>query len=145
MTKEKAKLLRRPKQFTSEQNERLNKFEIIEKEEEVEPTEQPSFGLGLKKRGITRSSNNLANQEREFTPGPPSRSPRIISQEALNAWAYIAMSNPPLYSPARANIPPPSYNSIDLEHFCAPVIHPTTRKIISKYKELANDPEMSEV
>ena len=55
------------------------------------------------------------------------------------------MSNPPLYSPARANIPPPAYGPIDLEHFCAPVIHPTTGKIISKYKELANDPEMCEV
>ena len=55
------------------------------------------------------------------------------------------MSNRPLYSPARANIPPPLYDPIDLEHFCAPVIHPTTGKIILRYKELANDLEMSEV
>ena len=55
------------------------------------------------------------------------------------------MSNPPLYSPARENIPPPSYDPINLEHFCAPVIHPTTGKIISKHKELANGLEMSEV
>ena len=55
------------------------------------------------------------------------------------------MSSPPLYSPAKENIPPPSYDPIDLEHFCAPVIHPATGKIISKYKELANDPEMCEV
>ena len=132
MTKEKAKPLRRLKRFTPEQNERLNKLEIIEEETEIETTEQPSFGLGLKKRRIARSSNSLANQEREFTPGLPSRSPRIISQEALNAWTYGAMSNLPLYSPVRENIPPPLYDPIDLDHFCAPVTHPTTGKIISK-------------
>ena len=55
------------------------------------------------------------------------------------------MGNPPLYSPARADISPPSYDPMDLEHFCSPVFHPTTGKIISKYKELDNGPEMNEV
>ena len=45
----------------------------------------------------------------------------------------------------RAAIPPPTYEPIDSEHFCAPVIHLTTGKIIPKYKELANDPETREV
>ena len=31
------------------------------------------------------------------------------------------------------------------EHFCAPVIHPTTGKLITKYTELAKDEEMQEV
>ena len=55
------------------------------------------------------------------------------------------MSNPPAYSPARSGIPPSSYEPIDIEHFFAPVIHPTSVKIISRYKELANDPKTSEV
>ena len=75
MTKEKEKPLRRSKRFTPEQNEQLDKLEIIEEEEELAPEEQPSFGLGLKKKRITRSNSSLANQEWEFTPGPPSRSP----------------------------------------------------------------------
>ena len=73
------------------------------------------------------------------------RSPRIISQGALSAFAYGAMSNPPLYSSARANITPPAYVPINLEHVCAPVINPTTGKIILEYNELTNNPEVSEV
>ena len=49
-----------------------------EEAEEVEPKEQPNFGLGLKRRRTTRSSNTVLNVEGEYTPGPPSRSPRII-------------------------------------------------------------------
>ena len=55
------------------------------------------------------------------------------------------MSNPPKYSTARAAIPPPTYEPIDLEHFCTPVIHQMTGKIIFKHKELANNPETREV
>ena len=55
------------------------------------------------------------------------------------------MINLPSYSPARSGIPSPSYDPIDIEHFCAPVIHPTFGKIIFKYKELTNDPETREV
>ena len=33
----------------------------------------------------------------------------------------------------------------NLEHFCAPVIHPSTGKLITKYAELANNPKMAEV
>ena len=33
----------------------------------------------------------------------------------------------------------------NLQHFCAPVIHPTMGKIITSYKYLANDPELKEV
>ena len=33
----------------------------------------------------------------------------------------------------------------DIEHFCAPVVHPDTGETISNYKKLANDPVMREV
>ena len=104
VTKEKARPLRRWKRLTPEQNARLNKLGIIEEEEEASIVEQPSFGLGLKKRMMTRSNSSQANQQQEFTPSSPSRSPRIISQEALNTIAYGAMSSPPLYLPARENL-----------------------------------------
>ena len=64
VTEEKTKPLRRSKRFTPEQNARLDKLEIIEEEEEgVAPIEQPNFGLGLKKRMITRANNSQAIQQ----------------------------------------------------------------------------------
>ena len=45
------------------------------------------------------------------------------------------------YSPTRTNISLTKYGLANLKHFYAPVIHPTTGKIISKYNELANDHE----
>ena len=29
----------------------------------------------------------------------------------------------------------------DIEHFCAPVVHPTTGEVTTKYAKLANDPD----
>ena len=55
------------------------------------------------------------------------------------------MSNPPKYSTARVAIPSPTYELMDSEYFCVPVIHLMIGKIISKYKELANDPDTREV
>ena len=46
---------------------------------------------------------------------------------------------------ARAAITLPSYEPISSENFFVPVIHLMTGKITSKYKELANNPETSEV
>ena len=41
-----------------------------------------------------------------------------------------------------ANNATPHFN---IEHFCSPVIHPTTGKLITKYSELASDPKMREI
>ena len=78
---------------------------------------------------------------RNYTPTPPSRTPRIISQEALAAvyhrgLAYGAFSTPP---PQRYTPQPP------LEHFCAPVVHPVTGESITSYKRLARDPLLREL
>ena len=37
------------------------------------------------------------------------------------------------------------HSQANLQHFCAPVIHPTTGDIITSYKRLANDPKFKEV
>ena len=34
---------------------------------------------------------------------------------------------------------------LNLEHYCAPVIHLTTEEIITKYSKLSNEPETREV
>ena len=37
------------------------------------------------------------------------------------------------------------HHDYDITHFCAPVIHPTTGKIFTQYRELSRDPTLSEV
>ena len=135
-----------------EQNARLDVVDATAKEvkklhpEESFIVEEKKFGLGLtSQKRTTRSNAKQTIKRRAYMLIPPSRSPRLISQEALNAFAYGAMSNPPAYSPARSGIPPPSYEPIGIENFCAPVIPPTSGTIISKYKELANNQETREV
>ena len=48
------------------------------------------------------------------------------------------------YTPRRYT-PAPTKNPIDIEHLCAPVTHPNTGKLISKYTTLEKYPEMKEV
>ena len=84
--KRKGKPVKRSKRFTPEQNAQLDKVEIIEEEEGASATEQPHFGLGLQEKRITRSVSSQAKQQREFTLAPPTRSPGVLSQEALNVF-----------------------------------------------------------
>ena len=156
--------VRRSPRFSKQQNERLDRIEKVtttisgtERDKEEDEV-QPIYGLGIQKQHILNKDSVIIEEEDQheeyhgpprekmgFTKGPRSISPRFITQEALNAFAYNSMSNPPAWSPARADIPTPIYGTGNLEHYCAPVIHPTTGKIISKYRELANDPETREV
>ena len=76
------------------------------------------------------------------TPTPRPRvmiiNPRIITQEALNAVTmHTWLHTPP--SQSHRHIPPP------IEHFCAPVTHPTTGEIIDKYRKLAKDKELGDI
>ena len=34
--------------------------------------------------------------------------------------------------------------AVDIDHFCAPVVHPVTEETITKYKTLVNDPATRE-
>ena len=70
----------------------------------------------------------------------PYLSPHIISQEAVNYITNrVYYEDPPTQWAPWAFISSNPTNSgnnmdIDIEHFCAPIIHPITRKTISNYK-----------
>ena len=42
--------------------------------------------------------------------------------------------------PAQRNHDGTTIGDVDMEHFCAPVVHPVTGKTITSYKKLADDP-----
>ena len=85
------------------------------------------------------------------TPTPTFRTPRIISQLALQAFSLQAMGIPtvmPIIVGNQESVHKASeeiHYTADIQHFCAPVIHPTTGEIITSYKKLAKDPEMKVV
>ena len=84
-------------------------------------------------------------------PAPNFRTPRVISQLALQAFSLQAMGIPTMMPIIRDNQESVSkaseeiHYTANIQHFCAPVIHPTTGEIISSYKKLAKDPEMKVV
>ena len=149
------KSVRRSPRFSKQQNERLDKIEKVTTtmsgaERDKEENEvQPIYGLGTQKKHILNKDSVIIEEEDQheehhgpprekmgFTKGPRSISPRFITQEALNAFAYNSMSNPPEWSPARADIPTSVYGTGNLEYFCAPVIHPTTGKSLQSIGNL---------
>ena len=84
---------RRSRRFTKEQNERLDVVDEAAQEVEHEQVskqfmeEKTNFGLGLTPKRVTRSSVKEPIKRKAYTPAPPPRSPQLISQEALNAFA----------------------------------------------------------
>ena len=82
---------------------------------------------------------------------PAFRTPYVISQEAVIAFSLAAVGIEMIFPEINDNqesttktieeIHAPS----NLQHFCAPVIHPTTGKIITSYKELISDPQLRDV
>ena len=69
----------------------------------------------------------------------------MITQEALNAVAFGVMESRPNWTIPTSMETDSKDIHFNVEHFCAPVIHPTTGKLITKYNELAKDDEMSDV
>ena len=67
---------------------------------------------------------------------PHFRSPRIFPPIALAAFnmAVMRIHENPLHTPQPTTTP-----EINIEHFCAPVIHPVTREHITTYRKLQND------
>jgi len=74
-----------------------------------------------------------------YTPAPSFRTPRFITQEAFQAFALQAASQPAFNATAPGRDRPP-----DIQHFCAPVVHPVTGELITKYAKLAADPILKE-
>eukprot|EP00978_Attheya_sp_CCMP212_P028922 scaffold101112_cov55-Attheya_sp.AAC.1 len=76
----------------------------------------------------------------------------IITQEALQAIALSTIQSAPskqfpfTHCNQRSESKPDEeyHHSPGMEHFCAPVIHPTSGEIISSYKKLSKDPELKE-
>ena len=69
--------------------------------------------------------------------------PRMIIQEYLQAVAFDVMAHQPFaFTPKKMK----KLNEfLNREHYCAPVIQPTTGEIITKYSKLTNDPETREL
>jgi hypothetical protein len=76
-----------------------------------------------------------------------------ITQEALQAIALSTIQSAPskqfpfTHCNQKSESKPDEeyHHSPGMEHFCAPVIHPTSGEIISSYKKLSKDPELKEV
>ena len=75
---------------------------------------------------------------------PRLRNNRIISQEAIN---NLIMDNliDDMTNFTPMNLCPPPSPPINYKHYAMPMIHPTTRELISSYKRLVNDPNTVEV
>ena len=81
---------------------------------------------------------------------PMARS-HIISQEAINLvtnTVYGDTSNcwlPDDFITASPTDKPTNSYDFELEHYCAPVVHPVTGVTITQYRKLANDPVTSDI
>ena len=92
------------------------------------------------------TNNQPPRRSARLHPHGSPTNPRIISQEEVIAVAMGVMETTPASSiPSNRRTTTPASPVFDHEHFCAPVIHPSTGKMITKYTELANDPETTEV
>ena len=70
--------------------------------------------------------------------------PIMITQEALQEVKFDIITHiPSAFTPSKMK--QPLNNNLNLEHYCAPVIHSTTGEIVTKYSKLTNDPETREV
>ena len=85
------------------------------------------------------------------TPRPSIRTPRIIRQEALIAFSLESVGIKRIHPITKNNQDYKNktfgeiHSQKNLQHFCAPVIHPTTDEIMTSYKRLKNDPKFREV
>jgi hypothetical protein len=119
----------------------------------VKPTETNSEGA------------HRAKRQRPIVPATPvnesqRRSPRLTPQQPLQQQQHVQQTKQPA-SPRRPaatpnfitqeeasnamNLDSNSQPAIDIEHFCAPVVHPITGETIHTYPKLAKDPATREV
>jgi hypothetical protein len=60
---------------------------------------------------------------------------------AIEHYLHHAAITPPFQPLFTAKT---KYTDVDLEHLCAPVIHPDTGELITKYQKLQRDPVLKE-
>jgi hypothetical protein len=78
--------------------------------------------------------------------GGTGASARLISQQALNAMTMQEALTPPTAFTPKKLVPIEYKDNVqNFAHFALPMVHPTTRKTISSYKRLMNDPETAKV
>jgi hypothetical protein len=75
---------------------------------------------------------------------PRLRNNQIISQEAINNLIMDDLIND-MTNFTPMNLRPPLSPPINYEHYTMPMIHPTTRELISSCKRLMNNPDTVEV
>ena len=113
-------------------------------------------GLGLPaQRQSKRMHPNIIEPSILASPPNSKRNPmacsHIISQEAINlvtSNVYGDASNrwlPDDFITASPTAKPTNAYDVELEHYCAPVVHPVTSVTITKYRKLANYPVTSEI
>ena len=84
---------------------------------------------------------------RPYQPPIKLHTPRMVTQCALNALTInVWNDHNEVYVPAALSKPNAEAAMPNIEHFCAPVVHPKTGEIITKYAKLAEDadPEIRE-
>jgi len=109
------------------------------------------FGLGVPLQPTPPKQSTIFQEESSSPTTAPKRkanpsfqSPHYIAQDALNAVASNVISSRDI-SLTPTHMETNDHAHFNIEHFCAPVIHPPTGKLISKYAEIANNPEIAKV
>ena len=70
------------------------------------------------------------------------KAPRMCTQTALNALTVkVWNDHRPAFVPNTLRVEQGIHTMPDIEHFCAPVVHPRTGEVITKYAKLAQDPD----
>ena len=80
----------------------------------------------------------------------PRYSPNIISQEALNLVTVgTSAAKPEVWAPREFVTSSPNTgfdnSNVNIEHLCAPMVHPVTGEMITSYRKLKDDPVTKEV
>ena len=108
----------------------------------------PRLNPGGENENETGRARAITHRAPNSTRVPMFRAPAFISQEALSLLTEKAIhpSNPTTWTPRMFLSSSPSQIGLnqydtDIEHFCGPVVHPTTGETITSYHKLARDPE----
>jgi hypothetical protein len=110
------------------------------------PDKQPARATRRSPRVNTNEGTVIIIPPYRMLGGGTRASPRLISQQALNAMTMRETLTPPMVFTPRKFVPIAYEDNVpNFAHFASPMIHPTTGETISSYKRLMNDPETAEV